>query len=156
MFKKIATYSAWTIIAIVFYLSLGGALFVAFGQSNNPAVLRSKMISATRDLTAANGDVTYSGFGFRPSACFGVGAVGSGTPQYLTFSSLMDSSGASIASFVGGAYALAAGFFLFRDSAGTSDQLATFSAYTSDGVTLTWTKTGTPTGTAVLRILCVR
>lgn len=42
------------------------------------------------------------------------------------------------------------------NTAGSTDQNATIASYDADGFTLTWTKTGSPTGTATLLFICYK
>lgn len=120
-------------------------------------LIRSKQIYATRDMTSATGDVAYTGFGF--------------TPRHFTVVSSI--SGTNVASWgmsdvSGGVYGT--GFVTYYtytpafgqstslgvailNTAGATDQEGKVKTFDADGVTLTWTKNGSPTGTADLQIL---
>jgi hypothetical protein len=117
--------------------------------------LKTKIINATRDMTAASGDVSYTGVGFTPTAVlamawiegmftFSIGIADSSK----TFSSLFPHSAANM----GGANSA----FYVQTGTGTTYQGATMKTYDADGFTLTWTKTSTPTGTAGLIFMCFR
>lgn len=111
-----------------------------------------KVGTFTRDLTAGDGDVAYTGVGFKPflvvfiaSLSTGMGSVGvsDGTTH------------GSIYIYVGGTIpdttALAAG-----NAAATAYQTAIVKTRDADGFTLTYTKTGLPTGTATIRYIAFR
>ena len=120
-------------------------------------LIRSKQIYATRDMTSATGDVAYTGFGFIPRhftlvssisgtivASWGMcdvsgGTYGTGFVTYLTYLSQF---GQSISLGVS-----------VLNTAGGTDQEGKVKSFDADGVTLTWTKNGSPTGTADLQFL---
>jgi hypothetical protein len=118
--------------------------------------LRSKVISFTRDLSAAAGDVAYEGVGFQPTAIIMFGAKGDTCSWSIGFA---DSSATEkglhnrLANtiYVGTAFSLAIG-----DLASNAYQSAVVKNYDADGFTLTWAKTGSPTGTATICALCFR
>lgn len=108
----------------------------------------------TRDMTAATGTVAYTGVGFTPSMIIFFGSIG-GT----VFSSW-------------GAVQGSNKFSMYRDD-GTADetisanygiiiftstgvlQTAEISTYDSDGFTLSWVKTGSPTGTLTVGFIAI-
>ena len=110
----------------------------------------------SRDMTAASGNVSYTGAGFQPTAliCFVVinattfaswgmadsGKVGRGIPKYGDTSfGVMDYPIWAMANVEG------------------VGQKANVASYDADGFTLAWTKVGTPAaGTAYLQILCLK
>jgi len=124
------------------------------GSWNVPAgaALTSKVITATRDLTAASGDVSYTGVGFIPTVLLvwfqlstgaslaGIGFSDSAKTNYC-YNTLLAG---------GSAYLIAAG------TGSTNYQRAIVKTYDADGFTLTWTKTGSPTGTLNLYFLCLK
>lgn len=117
--------------------------------------LSSKIITATRDLTAASGDVSYTGVGFQPTAIIAFAALGGGTEgQSWGFT---DSSAAEqgITRGSNGLGYTAAALCSIEQASGAL-QSAVLKQYDSLGFTLTWTKTGTPTGTASLFFICFR
>lgn len=122
-------------------------------KDGKAAALSSKLITSTRDMTAANGDVAYTGVGFTPTAIIAMaGAVGTDLAIGVSDSALgemgvnQDGAGNSIAS---------ATAILTMGTSGTT-QVAVVKSYDADGFTLTWTKAGSPTGTATLIFLCFR
>lgn len=119
------------------------------------ARLFSKVKTITRDMSTATGDVAYTGVGFTPTSLIGIGAVTGG----LTFGvGVADSAkaGSEIESYAANTMQQTNTSFLkFAVSAG-NDQAATVKTYDADGFTLTWTKTGTPTGSIAIAVLCFR
>ena len=117
--------------------------------------LSSKVIVRTRDMTAVSGDVSYTGVGFKPTSLFAMGNV-----DAIAFGSswgVSDSSKANELIEIGSTsnYAAVNGLFYINNGAGVV-QSAIVKSYDPDGFTLSWTKTGSPTGTANLVFLCFR
>lgn len=119
--------------------------------------LKSKLITTTRDLTAATGSVAYTGMGFTPTSCIAFGALPGVAVGNNTSWGLADSA-RTAGNIFGDANAMQTGaqFISFADVTGTNIQQATISSYDADGLTLSWTKTNVPTGTATIYILCFR
>ncbi len=124
------------------------------------ADLRFKIITATRDMTTASNDVAYSGVGFVPKAIivFACGetltAASWGFLDGTRNQAIADYSAAGAGANVwtsGGAYGI-----ILVTTAGGINQLASLKSFDADGFTLTWTKAGTPTGTAYMRFMCFR
>jgi hypothetical protein len=126
----------------------------AFIYEAGDRALQTKLISTTRDLTAASGSVSYTGAGFTPTAAWVVSAITFGV-EWVGH--------ADSARSAGGRYSIAgattnypaATFFTLETSSGNL-QSASIASYDSDGLTLTWTKTGSPTGTASIYFLVAR
>lgn len=127
---------------------------IAMSDVANYVKLQSKVITATRDMTAASGDVAYTGVGFTPSAIFVVGSI-NGTFTFTT--GFVDSSkqGANI-DYYGNNQADNGTEFLKAYTSASTVQSAIVKSFDSDGFTLTWTKTSTPTGTLKLSFICFR
>lgn len=130
----------------------GKTLQVNAGATAPEWIFPFKVGNTTRDLTAASGSVAITGVGFKPSSIILFGAldgtgvmsiaVYDGTSTYGLYSDYAKVFyGSPNASFVqaSGAY-----------------QVVTVSALGADGFTLSWTKTGSPTGTLKLGYLCMR
>lgn len=119
--------------------------------------LSSKIITATRDLTAVSGDVSYTGVGFCPTsihsqyAINGSGVVGNGTG----FSDSVRGSSA-LNDRQNNATSVRTTGLIYSDVASGALQYAVVKSYDADGFTLTWTKTGSPTGTLNIAFLCYR
>ncbi len=123
------------------------------------AGLTSKVISATRDMTAASGNVAYTGVGFIPTTILVLGQLGGDVNGFWGFAG-NSMAGAGLSVFnTSGAYTNVGSGVLFRVFSGTAAtdfQSASVASYDADGFTLAWTKTATPTGTANINFLCLR
>jgi hypothetical protein len=121
--------------------------------------LKSKVISFTRDLAAATGDVAYTGVGFQPSSLILIAAVNTS----VNVSVGMADSGKIVGALFGPLAGVGAGVYvdaflcaMYMPGDNTKFQTCILKSYNADGFTLTWTKTSTPTGTVTLRALCLR
>lgn len=116
--------------------------------------LVSKVITATRNMTAATGDVAYTGVGFTPTSLMVIANIEAVVAQSIGISDSAKtvrnmfqqnnstySSGAQVA---------------FLISTAGNYQSAIVKTYDADGFTLTWTKTGSPTGTGYISFLCFK
>jgi hypothetical protein len=126
-------------------------------------ILNSKIVSFTRDLSTASGTQAVTGVGFQPtSILLFASAAGTGIATDFVSVSGADSAKTSVAIVSGvgavGVFQLldTAIIRLFTDTTTSNIATATLSSYDSDGFTLSWTKTGSPTGTARLIALCFR
>ena len=134
-------------------------LYVGDGTAANSVVEYSvKATDATaRTMSAASGDVSYTGIGFGPNACIFMGAI-DGDEETATWGF------ASGAGKEGALYyddALADLHFVSDRTmdiyTGTTDyQKAVFKTMDSDGFTLTWAKGGSPSGTFDFNYLCFK
>lgn len=116
-----------------------------------------KVIVLTRDLSAATGSVAYAGCGFSPRLIIATGGI-NGVSNYITFSGMAASAGGSgfVGAFGGNTQANVSSQFLnFIDVTSANGQLATVSSFDSDGFTLSWVKTGAPTGTVTIYVACI-
>lgn len=130
-----------------------GSIATPFEPSHARTRLTSKLIGISRDMAAASGDVVYTGLDFTPTSIIAfAGGVGTDLAIGASDSSLancvinQDGAGNSIASTTA---------LLTIGTAGTT-QVATIKTYNANGLTLTWVKTGSPTGTVILIFLCFR
>lgn len=126
-----------------------------------PAItVSSAVVNSSRVLTAAAGTQTVSGFGFTPSSCDGFGAVqNSAILVYTTFNAHVDS--AFNQNSIGGGSSTTIDtvpgvFFQPVDSTGGNFQNGVITAYGSGTVTITWTKSGSPTGTFSFSLRCFK
>ena len=126
----------------------------AIGDADVNTRLASKLIYATRDMAAATGDVEYTGVGFTPTAiiCFHVldatAMVGWG---------FADSAKSNRQTFRDpNTNFYQTENFIYEVATAGNSQTTVVKTYDADGFTLTWTKTGTPTGTIQLVFLCFR
>ncbi len=116
--------------------------------------LQSAIESDFRNLNAASGDVTYNGFGFQPRALIAV-ALQYDEPSGHVGIGDVDLVDKGVQLFMTTPDALDSKLLKVVDSAG-NQQSGELTAYTSDGYTVTWTKTGTPTGSANFSVLALR
>jgi len=114
-----------------------------------------KIVASSRDMTAATGDVSYSGFGFKPSAILVLTILNNQDNMSI---GIADASleyaivrRASTASFVSRNNIIAA-----YEPDATNYQRAEVKSWDADGVTFTWTKTASPTGTLSIEMLAWR
>lgn len=140
-------------------LALVGLLSAAHaaGDVDNPPVTKTKLLSVTRDLALASGSVAYTGMGFKPATCMSTGMLLASLAQYVSVFGMVDNArSAAAVGLLGSQLFASTNFVYFGDSAGTSAQQATVASFDADGLTLSWTKVGTPSGTATFYIMCFR
>lgn len=120
------------------------------------AALSSKIITFTRDMTAATGNVAYTGVGFQPTSLIVLADVSTAQGS-IGFS---DSSKAVYCwekDADGNIYTVAnALVYLTNTTVGNRQQIDSIVSYDSDGFTVNWAKTGSPTGTANIRVLAYK
>ena len=115
--------------------------------------------SLTRDMAAACGNVSYTGIGFTPNAIiFFANRNGTAVTSwgYTTGPGnnvcIFDDNGDSAAT-----YAIAVDKCMYGEvGGGGNNQKAALSAFDGDGFTLSWIKTGSPTGTFASMFLAAR
>ena len=113
--------------------------------------LQTKLITSTRDLTAASGNVSYTGVGFTPTAIHQICYITAGVASIGYADSSRADTGVKMnvtATYESG--------FIYIEPTSNNFQAATIASYDADGFTLTWTKTNSPTGTVQLSFLCMR
>jgi hypothetical protein len=113
-----------------------------------------KFNSFARDMAAASGAVSYTGVGFKPSSILFIFLV-QGTPSggiaMCGPDRIVRGVGTTISTTVWYAMDNVSGF---HSNGGRHDGAVT--SYDDDGFTLTWTKTGSPTGTIWIYYLAMR
>jgi len=102
----------------------------------------SRSITFTRDPAAPSGDVSYSGLGFKPSSCMGVGTQVGGA--YGTVLGFADSSLGSHSINHAAINTVETKFLVL--GRGAANQTAVMKSYDNDGFTLAWMKRGNPDG----------
>lgn len=113
-----------------------------------------KIINSSRDMAAASGDVAYTGVGFKPSL----------VEINLVQSNLIHSHGSYDGtsytcwySIYTGAWSIATNIIASCNQGASPDrQTAVVASLDDDGLTLTWTKQGTTSGTIIFSIKCYR
>ena len=113
--------------------------------------LQSKLITSTRDLTAASGNVSYTGTGFTPTAIIQLSFI----TASIASIGFADSARADLGFKMNVTATYESGVVYFETSS-NNYQTASVASYDSDGFTLTWTKVNSPTGTVNLGFLCLR
>lgn len=116
--------------------------------------LKTKIITATRDLTAATGAVAYTGVGFVPTKITAFAAVDNVIGSSTGFSDSAKTTMVLLSSAGNTRYINT--FLVFVETSAGNYQTAALTTYDADGFTLTWTKTLSPTGTCKLSFLCER
>jgi hypothetical protein len=128
----------------------------AIGDALVNTRLKSKIITATRDLTAASGDVSYTGLDFTPTS---IQCICSITGNFTFSMGFADSGKASSVIFPTAAGVMNENSNRLIDviSGPGAEQYAVVKTFDANvGFTLTWTKGGSPTGTLNLKFLCFR
>lgn len=125
------------------------------GKTLAEGTLKSKRILFTRDGQGANGDVSYTGVGFKPTSIVALMAV-PGT-AYCS-EGAVDSAKDSLCKYNrgNGVMYIGGNLIMYSDQASFA-QGAIVKSYDNDGFTLTWTKAGTPTAnTMTCYLICYK
>jgi len=108
----------------------------------------TRVVNYSRDLSLASGSQTLTGAGFQPhGARVMMGQQGSNrysisqTDGTTTACILYNVSGGTFSTSFGG------NLIFVQDIASTQEYMGAFTAFTNDGLTINWTRVGTPTGT---------
>lgn len=117
------------------------------------AVTKFKMISTTKDISTT-GAVATTGAGFTPKGLIVFGAINGGTvgvwgmtTSVATHYGIYKASGSTTISDTVS--------FVYVDMGGGAVASAVLTSFDADGFTLTWSKTGSPTGTITLVFMCL-
>jgi len=146
-------------------LALGAAnlkLFMNAAGTANEYASGIYLIEATRDLAAETGDVSYTGVGFAPSHVAALLIPPSGGTNIISigFGSASSATGFSVKEGAAGEFVPNSDFgadTLLSGYTGVGNyQIAAIKSMDADGLTLTWTLTGSPTGIYKVAILCFR
>ncbi len=117
---------------------------------------RFKVGSFTRDVSLASGTQAITGVGFQPTAivCFANIAASSAASWGVSDGSTNGST-TDINPAVPGAYSNNTNLITVVVT-GADNYVGVISTFDADGFTISWTKTGTPTGTATIKFLALR
>lgn len=121
--------------------------------------LKVKIVSTTRNMTTASGSQAITGVGFQPSACLVSGTInGSANNVNTTYLGMVDAGLTGVdLDMVSIQTGVNTGRFLgIIDATTTNFQTAVVASLDADGLTLTWTKTGSPTGTLTMILMCFK
>lgn len=109
----------------------------------------NKLLSHTRTLDAADGDVSYTGYGFRPTALIILAGFGGGAPLSVGFGDVnlaemcLYNAPPSAAEWT--RFTISTNTIVYMQTSTGNYAVAVLKTLDADGFTLTWTKTGTPT-----------
>lgn len=116
-----------------------------------------KITSFTRDISTASGTQAITGIGFQPDVVLFLYGVSGESPGGFGIDD-----GTNHYTYANG-YEVTAGSFVLSGAASINLFRAVGNSYAgavttlgADGFTITWTKTGSPTGTATVRALCIK
>ena len=112
----------------------------------------SGILTATRDLTAGAGDVAYTGLGFRPSSLLCMASIDGATKWSLGISGSNSAEANMEKDFDGNVYQ--GTNLILHQSTGSNTATAVVKTFDADGLTLTWAKSGSPSGTLKMLFLC--
>lgn len=117
--------------------------------------LNSKIKTLTRDMTAASGNVAYTGVGFKPTAIIAFGGIDGGE---RLFWGMCDSTRTAyqMESYADNTFQTQIAHLVNIATSAGNQQIADVASFDTDGFTLTWTKAGSPTGTGNITCLCFR
>lgn len=114
-----------------------------------------KVGAFTRDVSAASGNVATTGVGFLPKVLVIMGVINAAPQMSIGFYD--GTAHGCIAMYTNDAWTYTASYITFcQFGSGSSEQKASVASLDADGFTLTWTKTGTPTGTFAMYYLAFR
>lgn len=117
---------------------------------------RYKVVSFTRDLTTATGSQAITGVGFQPTALIAFAGVELSTLNFVNNSFTDGTTNGGRSNYTtSGAYTVHDRAFFIMQS-GSVHQSGSISSFDSDGFTISWSKTGSPTGTATIKCLALR
>lgn len=148
-----------------FWVSVRDTLLILLGRRGNRIEkLYEKKRSAaykagsfTRDLTTASGSQSVTGVGFKPAAILAVGGIAGGggsTGATVGFYVPTSHIALEVLFSVGTNLISTSSLAIIRTATGDL-QSCTVSSLDDDGFTVSWTKTGTPTGTGTVGYLAM-
>ena len=115
--------------------------------------LESKVYYFTRDISLTT-DLAITGIGFKPTVLIAVGAIGGTDSTSVGFSS-SNKDAAQLVQYATNTFTTTAKLLSIAITGSDYTDL-TVKSYDADGFTLASTKTGSPTGTGNIYILCLR
>jgi hypothetical protein len=118
------------------------------------AVVKTAGVTASRDLTLASGTQDVTGFGFNPKAVVTIWAITGATLWGVGFASGSFNTKISTGTDTPNIGHDLSRAILVSNGAGSDAQLGVIS-FITDGIRITWTKVGAPTGTLSMSFLGV-
>ena len=113
------------------------------------------VVTVTRDLTTATGSVAYTGAGFTPRYLIAFGAIPAGSDA-MSIGYSIGTSNYGQGYFGTTKWVNTTGWMLLAATSTANYQTATVTSLDADGFTLSWAKNGTPTGSYVAYVLCIK
>lgn len=126
------------------------------GKLLKSAAIGFKVGSFTRDVSTASGSQAVTGVGFKPRAVIFLASLPSVTGGMSVGVDDDTTAGANRATTTAGQFDTATSFSIHIAHSGGNLYQGVISSLDSDGFTISWTKTGTPTGTATINYLALR
>lgn len=140
---------------VALYAKTNGGLYSKTdGGTEYPVSGGATSITFTRDMTTATGTQAVTGVGFTPTAIIFVYAI-NGTPQEGVGFADSSKAGRNRNYLTGTGWFVGTNAITASPSSGNY-QTGDVSTYDSDGFTISWSKTGAPTGTLTVYALCLR
>jgi hypothetical protein len=122
-----------------------------------------KAFNFSRDLSTATGQVAYTGIGFKPSSMVAVAAISVSETVCMGLSGAASDAGGCVSKNPTIAeqwrYSMGGGLSatpIWGATASGDGQSATVASWDSDGFTLDWEKSGSPTGNLNCMVLCIK
>lgn len=135
--------------------SEGQALYTG-GAGANPSWSNSfKVSNFSRDTSLATGTQAVTGVGFKPRAIIFLAVQGSTKEMSVGFSD-GSSHGALYQTSTAGTFSAASSAIVDDQTSGSDSYLGTVASFDADGFTISWTRTGAPTGTLTIYYLALR
>ncbi len=127
------------------------------GMLASSAAVRFKVGTLTRDWTAASGNVSYTGVGFKPKAIAFIHMTNTGPSMSVGFDD--GTTAIEVADndvTTPGTWASSTTKSISAIQAAGVGQTANVASFDADGFTLAWTKVGSPSGTLQVGYLALR
>lgn len=145
---------------VAFYAKTDGLFYSKDDAGQEDRVSGTQVFagSFTRDISTASGTQAITGVGFKPRVIHVICSLFAGENQ-ISYGWMQSSSVAGIVESIGNQYfdqSTTIGIIARTVAASGDYSHATLSSMDSDGFTLSWTKVGSPSGTATIRFLAVR
>ncbi len=152
--------------AIVRAETTANARVIAYTKADGTALvastltISSKVGSTTRDVSTASGTQAITGIGFQPKAVILIAGIAAANNEAVSIG--VDDGTTGICIFNGGndsantwGFETAKSISIHPSAAG-NNATASVTTLGADGFTLTWVKTGSPTGTYNIGYLCIK
>ena len=115
-----------------------------------------KIITFTRNIAAADGDVAYTGVGFKPSCVIFMAIVNGTTKHSIGYDALSNGLGVLIAYGAASSWINDAAKSITLHDGSAANQYGNIKTFDADGFTITYGHDGSPTGIATIYALCFR